>query len=126
MVPLLIDEGLPGKAVAVALRAVGWDALAVGDDGAPPRESSDETNCAWCAKHGAILVTNDLGKKDKNIFDALATYEVHAVFVRNDLRGPPYLLLGALLNARGALEDYVSRPTLLRRRLTAKGHLEKR
>lgn len=125
MIPLLIDEGL-SSTVAVGLRAVSWPAHAVGDEGAPPLKSIDEVNCEWCAEHEAVLVTNDLGKTDRTIFNSLATYRVHAVFVYDDLRGPPHLLLRALLCAEKPLEDYTSRRKLLRARLRPNGRLETR
>jgi len=126
MRPLLLDEGL-FPVVAEALRSVQLDALAVGDEGAPPRGSDDEANCEWCAAHSAVLVTNDRGKKDKTIFAALDTHRVDTIFVHNDLRSaPPHHLLRALLNAEEAIDQLTGGRHVLRRRLLARGRLEKR
>jgi hypothetical protein len=127
MQPLLLDEGLPAQ-VAVALQAVDPVAHAIGDEGAPPRNSGDETNIAWCGDRGAVLVTNDRGKKDKTIFNRLATHHVHAIFVHNDLRSSdPHHLLLALLRAEQEMDTLASRPRgLIQRRLTPSGKLEKR
>lgn len=78
MRPLLIDEGLPST-VAKAFSILRLTAHAVGEPDAPPRASSDDDNCAWCQKHGAVLVTNDRGRADKTIFNHLAQRHVHAI-----------------------------------------------
>jgi hypothetical protein len=88
VLPLLFDEGLP-PAVAEALRCLDLAAWAIGEDGAPGRSTSDEINCQWCESEGAVLVTNDRGKKDRTIFDSIAQHHVHAIFVHNDLRTRP-------------------------------------
>jgi hypothetical protein len=121
---LLIDEGL-FDAVATALDAVGLDAHAVGQPGAPPRQSTDETNCKWCVDHSAVLVTNDLGKKNPEILSLLASHRVHAIFVRNDLRhGPPHILAKALLIAESKIDEIVNGGKLLHHRLRVNGGLE--
>lgn len=75
---------------------------------------------------GAVLVTNDRGKKDKTIFDHLAQHHVHAIFVYKDLRdGPEHLLALALLRAEDKMEQ-VAKKELLHHRLRAGGGLEKR
>lgn len=127
MRPLLLDEGLP-PAVAIALGTVGCSAAAVGIAGAPPRGSSDHDNCAWCASQGAVLVTNDRGRKDPAIMDALAQHHVHAAFVHDDLRNAPaHYLLGAILRSEQRMDELTSRRRgLLRHRLTASGRLEPR
>ena len=92
MLPLLLDEGLPPQ-VATAFSELGLRAKAVGQPEAPPRGSGDEINCAWCNTEGAVLVTNDRGKADKEIHNLLAQHRVHAIFVTNELRdGPEHLL----------------------------------
>jgi len=122
---LLLDEGLPPN-VARALSTLGLAAHAVGDAEAPPRQSSDEVNCAWCSEHSAVLVTNDRGKKDKTIFDHLAQHHVHALFVHKDLRdGPEHLLAKALLMAEPHMEQWAAKH-LLRHRLQPGGGIKKR
>lgn len=102
---MLIDEGLPAI-VAEAFRALRLTASAIGDDGAPPKGSPDDVNVAWCAANKAVLITNDYGRKDKTILNALAQHRVHAVFIRNDLRKEsPHLLARALLCAEEAMQD---------------------
>jgi hypothetical protein len=127
MWPLLFDEGLPAQ-IAEALRTLELDAQAIGDPGAPPRGSDDEDNIKWCKAHGAILVTNDRGKKDKTILDHLASYHVHAIFVHADLRAAePHRLASALLHAEGKIDDLASSARgLIRHRLRTAGGLEKR
>jgi Domain of unknown function (DUF5615) len=128
MRPLLFDQGL-FPSVARALRELSLEALAVGEPGAPAEGSSDADNCKWCSDTGAILVTNDRGKKEKDILDALAEYHVHALFIYKDLRaGPPHRLAGALLAAEQRMDDVVSRPRggLLRHKLKPGGRIEKR
>ena len=127
MIPILIDEGLPPQ-VAKALRALGLDVRAIGeeDEGAPPRASTDDANCAWCAEHGALLVTNDRGKGDKLILDALAAHRVHAIFVTRELRSrPPHHLARALLASEESIAQKAGGKGLIRARLRVKGGLEK-
>lgn len=128
MLPLLIDEGLPGQAAAAALRELGLKAHAVGDAGAPPKRSSDEVNVAWCADREAVLVTHDRGRKDRVILRLLAQHHVHAVFVYRDLRvAPPHEFARALLNAESEMEALAGRRRgLLHHRLRPSGHLAKR
>jgi hypothetical protein len=100
--------------------------MAVGQAGAPPRASGDEVNCAWCKEHGAVLVTNDRGKADKEIHKLLAQHHVHAVFVTNELRdGPEHLLALALLKSEHKMDQVATR-RLLHHRLRYGGGLEKR
>jgi hypothetical protein len=126
---LLFDQGLPWQ-VAAALRAVDLVAHAVGDDDGdvPARGSSDEVNVTWCAVRGAVLVTNDRGKKDKTIFNYLATHHVHAIFVHDELRSAdPHRLLRAILLAEDEMDQLARRPHgLIQRRLRPSGKLEKR
>jgi len=101
--------------------------LAVGQPGAPAKQSPDETNCDWCRRNGAVLVTQDRGKKDKTIFKFLATYRVHAIFVHDDLRRVPvHILAKALLLSEGEMDHLADGRSLIQRRLKPKGKLEKR
>jgi len=106
--PLLIDEGLPAS-VATALAALELSAHAVGQPGAPGRQSPDEINCQWCQRNGAVLVTQDRGKRDKTIFSFLATYRVHAIFVHDELRTKPAHILAKALLLRRA--RWINLPT---------------
>lgn len=125
MKPLLFDEGLPYQ-VAVALDALGWKASAIKQAGAPGEGSTDEANCAWCKANGdAVLVTNDFGKKEKNIHAALAQHRTHAIFVPNSLRdGPTRRLAIAVLQAENLIDQYSARG-LLHHRLRSTGNLVK-
>jgi predicted nuclease of predicted toxin-antitoxin system len=125
--PILLDQGLPWR-VAASLRELGIDALAVGDPGAPPEGSDDETNIRFCKDEGRVLVTNDRGRKDKQILVHLQANRVHAVFVYKDLReAEPYALARALLDAAEAMADRVGRSRgLLSDRLKPTGRLEPR
>lgn len=127
MLPILVDEGLPWQ-IAAAFVALGLTAHAVGDDGAPTKGSSDQDNVKWCATHGAILVTNDRGRKDRTIVDHLATHHVHALFILKDLRtADAHHLARALLAAEAALDDRASRSKgLIRARLRPNGGLDNR
>ena len=126
MQPLLFDQGVYPQ-VAHALHTLEVDAYAVGDPGAPIQGSSDETNIKWCKERGAVLVTNDRGKKDKTILDLLTSYRVHALFVHNDLRADdPHKLAYALLRAEGKIDHWVGGKHLLRHRLRPNGGIEKR
>jgi predicted nuclease of predicted toxin-antitoxin system len=125
LLPLLLDEGLPPQ-VASAFSTLALQANAVGQPLAPARGSGDHVNCAWCQTNGAVLVTNDRGKKDKKIHDLLAQHHVHAIFVHNDLRnGPEHLLALALLRAEGRME-HLAKKHLLHHRLRPGGGLETR
>lgn len=123
----LLDEGLP-PSIARAFRELELDVHAVGEADAPPRGSGDGDNAKWCADRGAVLVTNDRGKKDKAIFDALAERHVHALFVHEDLlAGPPHVLAKALLQAESKIEaELQKRHGLLRHRLRPGGGIERR
>jgi predicted nuclease of predicted toxin-antitoxin system len=124
MLPLLLDEGLP-SAIAEALRAVEVDALAVGDVQAPPKQSSDETNIAWCREHGRLLVTNDRGKKDRVILDLLRQHHVHALCLqRPSSRAAPSSLASAP-HAEHGIEDAATRRALISARLKPSGRLER-
>jgi hypothetical protein len=114
-------------AVADALERLGLAAHAVGRGEAPAEDSPDDENCRWCKERGAVLVTNDRGKKDHAILDALAIHRVHAVFVHNDLRGaPPHHLARAILCAETRMDEIVAGKHLIRHRLKPSGRLEKR
>jgi predicted nuclease of predicted toxin-antitoxin system len=124
--PLLFDEGL-SQAVAQALATLGLNAHAIGQPGAPPRQSTDEDNCKWCKENGAVLVTNDRGKKDRLILDLLAQHHIHAIFVHNDLRsGPPHRLASAILRAESLIDGLATGRTPIRHRLRPNGGLMKR
>lgn len=127
MVPLLLDEGVP-PSIARAFRELELEVFAVGEEGAPPRRSPDGDNVKWCADRGAVLVTNDRGKKDRAILDALAQHRVHALFVHEDLTaGPPHILASALLKAESKIEAVVRKTRgLLRHRLRPGGGIEAR
>lgn len=115
--------------MAAALRAVDLVAYAIGDDGEVPAQgSADEVNVSWCATRGVVLVTNDRGKKDKTIFNHLATHHVHAIFVHDELRSAdPHRLLRAILLAEEEMDQLAQRPRgLIQRRLRPSGKLEKR
>jgi hypothetical protein len=126
--PTLFDEGLPGRAVVESFTAIDLTANAVGLPGAPPRNSTDEDNCVWCKQNDdAILVTNDRGKRDKEIFKLLAQYRVQALFVHNDLRdGPVHKLVRALLVAETNIDAVIDGGKLLNHRLRVGGGIEKR
>ena len=124
MLPLLLDEGLPPQ-VATALSILDLQAKAVGQPEAPPRASGDSVNCEWCRTNRSVLVTNDRGKKDKEIHNLLVQHRVHAIFVTNELRdGPEHLLALALLKAEHKMEQTAHRH-LLHHRLRPSGRLEK-
>jgi Domain of unknown function (DUF5615) len=129
LLTLLFDEGLPGEKLATAFRALEIDAWSVGDEdrGAPPKGSSDEVNCEWCAEHKAVLITNDWGRKDKAIHQALRAHGVSAVFVNNALRKAPLADLACvLLKAREGMDDLANRKVRMSRRLRRNGKLENR
>lgn len=104
------------------------EAFANGDDGVPPTQSTDEVNVVWCAQRGAVMVTNDRGRKERIILPLLAEHRVHAVFVYNDLRAdPPHALARALLCAEAAMHALAARKSgLISHRLTPNGKLTKR
>jgi hypothetical protein len=124
---ILLDQGLPWQ-VAEALRALDLPANAIGDGIAPPEGSSDETNIQWCAQNDVVLITNDLGSKDKTIYRHLTTHHVHAVFIFKDLRAAePYELARALLNSAQRLGEMTATGKgLVHHRLRRGGGLEKR
>jgi predicted nuclease of predicted toxin-antitoxin system len=126
MKPLLFDEGLYPQ-VPAALRALGLEAYAVGRDRAPARGATDTENCKWCAARGCILVTNDRGRKDREIILALDQERVHAIFVLADLRqAPPHHLGRALLSAEEQIDLRTGGRKMLRHRLTPRGSLRDR
>lgn len=85
-------------------------------------------NVAWCASRGAVMVTNDRGKRDRIIRQLLRQHRVNAVFVYNDLRRePPHVLARALLRAEAKIEQLASkRNGIISHRLTANGGLTPR
>jgi hypothetical protein len=123
-----LDRGLY-PAVEQALRALGLEVHAVGQGrGAPVENSSDDANCRWCKEHGgAVLITTDRGKKDREILTAIVVHQVHAIFVYKDLRnGAPHHLARAILRAEQEIDRWVAGRKLLRHRLTPNGGLRKR
>lgn len=122
---LLFDQGLPGGVrVSSALNSLGLDAHCVGGDGAPPTESSDETNCEWCANNSAVLVTHDRGKGDREILEMLDQHKVGAIIVLKDLRSsPPHFLARALLVAEPKMDQIAGGNKRLRHYLRPKGGL---
>ena len=127
MQPLLFDQGLPGgDRVSQALSSLGFTALTVGNPGAPAEGSSDHDNCRWCATNGAVLVTHDRGKKNREILEALDQHSVDAVIVLKELRTkPPKDLCKALLIAEHKIDQIVSGRHRLRHHLRAGGGLRK-
>jgi hypothetical protein len=125
--PLLLDEGLYPQ-VAAALTLVEWTAHAVGGDDAPPRESGDDINVAWCRDTGnAVLVTNDRGRRDRQIHNLLAQARVHAIFVNNVLRnGDPHRLLYAILKSEAKMDEVIGHGGLLHHHLRVGGGLDPR
>jgi hypothetical protein len=125
--PIFIDEGLP-SAVAEAFRHLGLQAFANGHGDAPPLGSADEVNVPWCAKRGAVMVTNDRGKGDRVIRQLLQQHRAHAIFVYNDLRREdPHVLARALLRAEAKIEQLASkRNGIISHRLTENGNLTPR
>jgi peptidoglycan/xylan/chitin deacetylase (PgdA/CDA1 family) len=124
--PLLFDEGL-SPAVAQALATLRLSAHAIGQPGAPPKQSTDEANCKWCKENAAVLVTNDRGKKDRVILDLLAQHHIHAIFIHNDLRsGPPHRLARAILQAEARIDELAGGRVPIRHRLRPNGGLAKR
>lgn len=123
--PLLFDEGLPHQ-VAKAFESLGLTAYAIGDGVAPAFMSPDTTNCEWCATEGALLVTNDRGKHDREIRVALAATGIDALFVFDDLRSAPrHELARALLLAERRIVDLGQGKKPIRCRLKPSGRLEK-
>jgi hypothetical protein len=121
---LFFDQGLPGGVkLATALAALGLEADAVGGDGAPPSGSPDKDNCQWCSEHGAVLVTHDRGKKDREILEMLDQHQVGAIVVLNEFRTKPaYFLARSLLNAEHKM-DQIAEKKRLRHYLRLKGGL---
>ncbi|MCW2989378.1 MAG: hypothetical protein JWM24_2316 [Solirubrobacterales bacterium] len=94
---------------------------------APPNGSSDDENCQWCADNGAILVTHDRGKKDKEIIKVLDQHAVGVILVLQDLRSKPaYCLVRALLNAEGKMDQVAEGKKRMRHTLKASGRLTPR
>lgn len=126
MQPLLFDQGLPGGSkVSTALSALGFEATTVGEGGAPPMGSADETNCQWCARNGAVLVTHDRGKGDREILALLDQNKVGALIVLKDLRSkPPHFLAKALLIAEPKIDQEASKGKRLRHYLRPAGGIK--
>lgn len=128
-IPLLFDEGW-GQ-VAGALRAVGVDAHAVGDDGFELETGGDdEDNVSWCAERGGLLITHDRGKKEPEIRRHLREYRVHVLFLLKDLRqAPQKQTLRALLIGEHKIAAEIARCEkrrhLMAARLRQGGGLEK-
>lgn len=124
---LLLDQGLPGgTSLASALAALGLEVHAVGSPGAPALGSSDEVNCKWCSTKGAILVTHDRGRKNREIHGLLDQHSVDCITVLRELRrSPPHHLARALLNAEGKMDQIVEGRRRLRHQLRPGGGLRK-
>lgn len=122
---LLFDQGLPGGAkVSSALTALGLVAHTVGSPGAPPNGSEDEINCKWCSTNGAVLVTHDRGKKDREILEMLDRHLVGAILILKDLRTKPaHHLARALLIAEPKMDLIAAGSKRLRHYLRPQGGL---
>ena len=111
-------------AVPTALSTLSWSATGVGSPGAPASGGDDETNCLWCQEKGAILVTHDRGKTDREILKTLDQLQVGVILVLRDLRPlPAYRLALALLQSVGSLEKILKGPHQVRHQLRKTGNL---
>lgn len=123
---LLLDKGLPQQ-VAESFQLLKIDAHAVGQGVAPPDDSSDTFNCEWCAARGAVLVTNDRGKGNREILTALAQTGVDAIFVYDDLRAAPrHEFARALICAEAAIDQIGAKKKPIRHRLSPSGRLKQK
>lgn len=125
---LLFDQGLPGgAAIGTALRTLGLEAHVVGESEAPPSGSSDEDNCTWCSERGAVLVTHDRGKKDREIIDVLNRHQIGVILVRKELRSvPPHQFARAILSCEGKMDQVTAGRKRLNHVLRATGNLAAR
>lgn len=125
---LLFDQGLPGGTkMGTALRTLGLEAYVVGESDAPPNGSSDDQNCRWCSERGAILVTHDRGKKDREIVDVLNRHQVGVILILKNLRTqPPHHLARAVLSAEGKLDQLATGRRPLHHVLRPTGNLAPR
>lgn len=124
---LLLDKGVYTQ-VAQAFRILGLDAVAVGEPESGLADNEpDEVNVKWCKENNAVLVTNDRGKKDKAIRNALVQEHVHAIFILSDLRtSGAHALARALLRCEENLEAQTARRSgLVAHRLTPNGGLKR-
>lgn len=85
-------------------------------------------NVPWCARRGAVMVTNDRGKGDRIIRQLLQQHRVHAIFVYKELRRAElHVLARALLRAEPKIEQIAGKRTgLISHRLTENGNLTPR
>lgn len=75
---------------------------------APPRQSSDATNVAWCLENRSALVTIDRGRKNPEIKELLAHYtNLSLVLVHSGFA--PIELLYAFVKKHELLEREVER-----------------
>lgn len=107
-----------------ALEMLGWSAKVVGGSGAPAEGSSDYENCRWCKAEGAILVTHDLGKGNREILTSLDEFQVGAILILTSMRKkPPVVLARALLCAESNIDAIIASRRSLRHQLRPTGKL---
>jgi len=59
---ILIDENIFKRyKVAAKLRKLGWTAIAIGENGAPPSGTKDPEIVKWANKNGFLIVSRDKG-----------------------------------------------------------------
>lgn len=88
--------------------------------------SPDEINCRWCKANGAVLITHDRGKTNREILGLLDQNQVSAILVLKDLRRlPPRYLALAVLCAETKMDALIDGRHCIRHQLRRSGHLVK-
>jgi uncharacterized protein with PIN domain len=122
----LFDENL-WPDVSRGLRLCGYDTYVIGDAPAPNRGSTDGDNVAWCVARGAMLVTADRGRRNREMLDLLSRHPVHVLLVHTGVTQRAFMR--AFVRHCDGLEDAIDRRNLqgrvVRHRLRREGGIER-
>lgn len=117
-----MDENLPAQ-VAQGLTLCTYRVHAVGDPGAPPRESTDEQVVQWCIDRRAVLITLDRGRKNPEMLALIRARNVRVILAPRGTAARDVVRLFA--NRHDRIEDDARRGRACRYRLGSGGRLSR-
>jgi predicted nuclease of predicted toxin-antitoxin system len=122
----LLDENL-WPDVGRGLKLCGYDLHVIGDPPSPDRGARDQENVEWCVARGAMLITGDRGRKNREMLDLLAREPVHVMLTHGGLTQRAFMR--AFVRHCDGIEEAIERCLargggVVRRRLKREGGLE--